>query len=113
VHIWYETLLRVLSNSCPWSALTLASFVPVNLEWKTPVYVLVPLATIPTVYYQLRSTSRPPLLMDVTALSFAHEAISLLQIDSWRTGTILLSGLFAYDIYWVSGTKVVCTTRSS
>lgn len=35
------------------------------------------------------------------ALSFSFNAISFLKLDSFKTGTILLSGLFIYDIYWV------------
>lgn len=35
------------------------------------------------------------------ALSFSFNAISLLRLDSFKTGMILLSGLFLYDIYWV------------
>jgi minor histocompatibility antigen H13 len=34
--------------------------------------------------------------------------MSMLKIDSFRTGSILLSGLFVYDVWWVFGTKVVC-----
>ncbi len=33
--------------------------------------------------------------------------MSLLKIDSFRTGCILLSGLFLYDVWWVFGTTVV------
>lgn len=62
-------------------------------------------------------------------MSFSHNALSLLKIDSFKTGmlstgstfglkhanlhrshllgTILLSGLFFYDIWWVFGTEVV------
>jgi minor histocompatibility antigen H13 len=41
-------------------------------------------------------------------LSFGHGAMSMLKLDSFKTGIILLSGLFFYDIWWVFGTKVVC-----
>jgi len=33
--------------------------------------------------------------------------MSMLKVDSFSTGIILLSGLFLYDIWWVFGTKVV------
>ncbi len=33
--------------------------------------------------------------------------MSILKVDSFKTGSILLSGLFFYDIWWVFGTKVV------
>lgn len=32
----------------------------------------------------------------------------MLKLDSFKTGSILLSGLFFYDIWWVFGTNVVC-----
>lgn len=40
-------------------------------------------------------------------MSFSHNSLSLLKIDSFKTGCILLSGLFFYDIWWVFGTDVV------
>ena len=51
---------------------------------------------------------KPILLTDILALSFGHDAMSMLKIDSFKTGSILLSGLFFYDVWWVFGTKVVC-----
>jgi len=53
------------------------------------------------------------LLTDILALSFSHNALSLLKIDSFKTGCILLSGLFFYDIYWVFGTEVMLTVATS
>jgi minor histocompatibility antigen H13 len=47
------------------------------------------------------------LLTDVLALSFSYNALSLLKLDSFKTGSILLSGLFVYDVWWVFGTDVV------
>ncbi|KAK4705425.1 minor histocompatibility antigen H13, partial [Phenoliferia sp. Uapishka_3] len=41
------------------------------------------------------------------ALSLSFNAISLLRIDSFWTGSALLSGLFLYDIWWVFGTNVM------
>ena len=42
---------------------------------------------------------------NIIALAFCFNAISLLKIDSFKTGIILLSGLFFYDIYWVFFSK--------
>ncbi|KAI8457326.1 signal peptide peptidase-domain-containing protein [Phakopsora pachyrhizi] len=41
------------------------------------------------------------ILANIFALSFAFNAITLLKLDSFRTGTILLAGLFIYDVWWV------------
>jgi len=54
---------------------------------------------------------KPALATNVLALSFAYNALCLLKVDSFRTGTILLSGLFLYDIYWVFGTEVVSHSK--
>jgi len=41
------------------------------------------------------------ILSNVVALAFAYNAISLLYLDSFGTGSILLGGLFFYDIWCV------------
>lgn len=67
-----------------------------------------PFALIPSVLYNISEGSRKSaLLTDILALSFSYNALSLLKIDSFKTGCVLLSGLFLYDIYWVFGTEVV------
>ncbi|GAA5893947.1 aspartic endopeptidase [Sporobolomyces salmoneus] len=47
------------------------------------------------------------LLSNILALSFAYSAISLFYLDSFTTASILLAGLFFYDIWWVFGSKAV------
>lgn len=54
-------------------------------------------------------TSKPALITNVLGLSFAYNALCLLKLDSFQTATILLGGLFIYDIWWVFGTEVVST----
>jgi len=46
-------------------------------------------------------------LSNVFAISFSFNAISLLRLDGFRTGAILLGGLFVYDVWWVFGTEVM------
>ncbi|KAJ3412423.1 WD repeat-containing protein wrap73 [Chytridiales sp. JEL 0842] len=41
--------------------------------------------------------------------SLSIGAIQLLNLDSFKTGIVLLSGLFLYDIFWVFGTEVMVT----
>jgi minor histocompatibility antigen H13 len=45
--------------------------------------------------------------------AFSISAISMLSLDSFMTGIILLSGLFVYDIFWVFGTNVMVTVATS
>eukprot|EP01105_Mastigella_eilhardi_P005261 TRINITY_DN17001_c0_g1_i1.p1 TRINITY_DN17001_c0_g1~~TRINITY_DN17001_c0_g1_i1.p1 ORF type:complete len:350 (-),score=91.74 TRINITY_DN17001_c0_g1_i1:23-970(-) len=49
---------------------------------------------------------------NIMGLSFAVEAISLLQLGSFGVGCILLGALFVYDIYWVFGTSVMVTVAT-
>ena len=44
---------------------------------------------------------------NVLGIAFAIEAISYVNLGSYKTGAILLVGLFAYDIFWVFGTPVM------
>lgn len=79
-----------------------------SLKWRTPSLILFPLSVIPSALYRYSSASRrSALLTDVLSMSFCHNALSLLKLDSFKTGTALLSGLFIYDIWWVFGTPVV------
>lgn len=66
---------------------------------------LLPLACIPSGLYMYRG--RSVLLSNILGMSFTHNALALLKLDSFKTGTILLSGLFVYDVWWVFGTEVV------
>lgn len=78
------------------------------LSLRTPSLLVFPLGAFPSVLYTFLTASRKSaLLTDILSLSFSHNALSLLKIDSFQTGCILLSGLFFYDIWWVFGTEVV------
>lgn len=44
---------------------------------------------------------------NVIALSLSLSSISMLSLDSFQTGGIMLMGLFLYDIFWVFGTNVM------
>jgi len=76
---------------------------------RTPTLFLIPLGALPSILYTYGSstTRRSALLTDILALSFAHNALSLLKLDSFKTGCVLLAGLFCYDIWWVFGTEVM------
>lgn len=70
--------------------------------------VLLPLALVPSGLYVFWGAGRRSVLLtDILGLSFAYNALTLLRIDSFKTGCILLSGLFVYDVWWVFGTEVV------
>ncbi|TIA83123.1 hypothetical protein E3P77_01335 [Wallemia ichthyophaga] len=50
---------------------------------------------------------RPWYLNNFLGLSFAWTGIKLIELDSLKTGAILLSGLFFYDVFWVFFTPVM------
>jgi len=81
----------------------------VSLSLRTPSFFLIPFGALPSVLYNFgpSTTRRSALLTDILALSFSHNALSLLKLDSFKTGCVLLSGLFVYDIWWVFGTEVM------
>ncbi|KXS21850.1 hypothetical protein M427DRAFT_93157 [Gonapodya prolifera JEL478] len=53
--------------------------------------------------------SKQWLLSNLYGEAFSASAIALLNLDSFWTGIILLSGLFIYDIFWVFFTPVMVT----
>lgn len=70
-----------------------AHYVPEKLYFscRTPTLFLVPLGAIPSIIYVFYSgPAKSVFLTNVLALSFGHQAMSLLKIDSFKTGGILL-----------------------
>ena len=45
--------------------------------------------------------------------AFATTAITLIGLESFRVGWIMLGGLFAYDIFWVFGTNVMVSVAKN
>ncbi|CEG73614.1 hypothetical protein RMATCC62417_08961 [Rhizopus microsporus] len=63
-----------------------------------------------TVYYGL---TKNWIASNIFGLSFSVNAIQLLSLDSFKTGMILLSGLFFYDIFWVFYTPVMVSVAKN
>ncbi|KAK7206312.1 signal peptide peptidase-domain-containing protein [Myxozyma melibiosi] len=53
------------------------------------------------------------ILGNIMGASFAFSSIRFLTIDSFKTGYIMLIGLFLYDIFFVFGTDVMVTVATS
>ena len=99
VHIFLKMTFDLMND---------VSLAVVSMTWKTPSLLLLPVAIIPSAIYSLSPAKRKSVLItDILSLTFSHNALSLLKIDSFQTGTIMLSCLFLYDIWWVFGTEVV------
>lgn len=68
---------------------------------------LMPVALLPSLLYAIGQTPKSALLTDILSFSFSFNALTLLKLDSFVTGCVVLAGLFLYDIWWVFGTEVV------
>ncbi|KZS98410.1 hypothetical protein SISNIDRAFT_481154 [Sistotremastrum niveocremeum HHB9708] len=108
------TILRYCMGT-RWKAFSRYSFVLMKdsknlskVSFRIPSIVLFPVSAVPSaMYFWSTEAKKPALLTDILAMSFAHNALSLLRLDGFWTGCILLSGLFIYDIWWVFGTEVM------
>jgi len=63
-----------------------------------------------SVYY---GWSKNWITSNVFGVAFSISAISMIHLDKFSTGMILLSGLFLYDIFWVFGTDVMVTVAKN
>eukprot|EP00834_Sanchytrium_tribonematis_P006161 NODE_429_length_7612_cov_0.787968.p3 type:complete len:357 gc:universal NODE_429_length_7612_cov_0.787968:3715-2645(-) len=52
------------------------------------------------------------ILSNILAFAFSVQAIALLDLDSVKTGILLMWGLFFYDIFWVFGTDVMVSVAT-
>ncbi|PKU59462.1 signal peptide peptidase 1 [Dendrobium catenatum] len=50
---------------------------------------------------------------NVLGISFSIQGIEMLSLGSFKTGAILLAGLFVYDIFWVFFTPVMVSVAKS
>lgn len=46
---------------------------------------------------------------NIIGLCFAIQGVELLSLPNYKTGAMLLGGLFFYDVFWVFGTDVMVT----
>lgn len=53
------------------------------------------------------------ILNNLFGIAFSIKGIEALALGSYKTGAILLTGLFFYDIFWVFGTDVMVTVATS
>ncbi|KAI7822122.1 signal peptide peptidase-domain-containing protein [Kickxella alabastrina] len=53
------------------------------------------------------------LVSNLFGLAFSFSAINLIRLDSFKSGMIMLGGLFLYDIFWVFGTEVMVSVAKN
>jgi len=82
------------------------------LSYHFGVYHLIALSvsTLVGAYY---AVSKHWIISNIYGEAFATSAIQLLTLDSFKTGMMLLAGLFFYDIFWVFGTEVMVTVAKN
>lgn len=52
-------------------------------------------------------TTSHAILNNIIGGSLAFGMLDIVKVDGFKTGCVLLTGLFFYDIWWVFGTRVV------
>lgn len=80
----------------------------VKITWLHGLMGALSVAT--TVYYVM---TKNWISSNVFGEAFATSAISLIHLDTFVTGMILLAGLFVYDVFWVFGTDVMVSVAKS
>ncbi|KAK4791567.1 hypothetical protein SAY86_031980 [Trapa natans] len=71
-------------------------------------------AAIPgTFFCAWYATKKHWLANNILGLSFSIQGIEMLSLGSFKTGAILLAGLFVYDIFWVFFTPVMVSVAKS
>lgn len=93
---------------------TLTLPLPMSEPWVLPVSaadaVAVPVAMVVLVWY---GSTKSWVANNVLGVCFSVQGVSMINLGSYQTGAILLSGLFFYDIWWVFFTEVMVTVAKS
>ncbi len=82
------------------------------MYWKFPLssFLIIPFTSLPAVMFAFNvpfDFKRFAIYGTILAFCLGFNAMKLVKLDSFRTATYLLAGLFFYDIWWVFGTSVV------
>ncbi|KAJ2806599.1 hypothetical protein H4R20_001629 [Coemansia guatemalensis] len=67
-------------------------------------------SAVATAYYLW---SKNWIISNFFGLAFSFSAITLIRLDSFRSGMIMLGGLFVYDVFWVFGTEVMVSVAKN
>ncbi|KAJ2702426.1 hypothetical protein FB645_004287 [Coemansia sp. IMI 203386] len=65
------------------------------------------LAAVATALVGVYLWSKNWVISNLLGLAFSFCGLYLIRLDSFKTGMIMLAGLFLYDIFWVFGTEVM------
>ncbi|PUZ44266.1 hypothetical protein GQ55_8G076200 [Panicum hallii var. hallii] len=71
-------------------------------------------ASVPGFFFCMWYASKKHWLANnVLGIAFCIQGIEMLSLGSFKTGAILLAGLFVYDIFWVFFTPVMVSVAKS
>ncbi|KAH8828460.1 signal peptide peptidase-domain-containing protein [Flagelloscypha sp. PMI_526] len=80
----------------------LGKIVDTTLKWRTPALLLFPVSLAPSLiflFYKGESKLLNALVNNAFGISFSHNALALMKLDSFVTGTILLCGTRRMNIF--------------
>ncbi|KAJ2608766.1 hypothetical protein H4S08_004325 [Coemansia sp. RSA 1365] len=81
-----------------------------HLKFTNLHLVSLAVSAVATAYYLW---SKNWIISNLFGLAFSFSAITLIRLDSFRSGMIMLGGLFLYDIFWVFGTEVMVSVAKN
>lgn len=92
------------------------------IEWRAPYFrsleveftISQIVAAIPGTFFCVWYASKKHWLANnILGIAFCIQGIEMLSLGSFKTGAILLGGLFIYDIFWVFFTPVMVSVAKS
>ncbi|KAJ2556940.1 hypothetical protein EV175_001662 [Coemansia sp. RSA 1933] len=76
-------------------------------------YLHVAMVVASSVLTGLYLWSKNWVLSNAFGLALSLSAINMIRLDSFKSGMIMLAGLFVYDIFWVFGTEVMVSVAKN
>ncbi|KAJ1664162.1 hypothetical protein EV178_004374 [Coemansia sp. RSA 1646] len=76
-------------------------------------YLHVAMVVVSSVITGLYLWSKNWVLSNAFGLALSLSAINMIRLDSFKSGMIMLAGLFVYDIFWVFGTEVMVSVAKN
>ncbi|KAL3828232.1 hypothetical protein ACJIZ3_017034 [Penstemon smallii] len=107
--VWRFPYIKGMSSSMPLSD-SVALLLTLEVEFtKSQVIAAIPGAFFCAWY----ASKKHWLANNILGLAFSIQGIEMLSLGSFKTGGILLAGLFVYDIFWVFFTPVMVSVAKS
>ncbi|KAJ2656531.1 hypothetical protein IWW48_004991 [Coemansia sp. RSA 1200] len=76
-------------------------------------YLHIAMTVVSSIITGLYLWSKNWVLSNAFGLALSLSATNLIRLDSFKSGMIMLAGLFVYDIFWVFGTEVMVSVAKN